>query len=181
MIWVTVSSWSCFCWLYRASPSLAAKNIINLISVLTIWWCPCVESSLVLLEEGVCYDQCIFLAKLYYTLPCYIPYSKAKFACYSRCFLTFYFCIAVPYNEKDIFLGVLVLKGLVGLHRTVQFQLLQHYWLGHRLGLLWYWMVCLGNEQRSFCHFWDCMQVLHFRLLLTMMAIPFLLRDSCPQ
>ena len=25
-------------------------------------------------------------------------------------------------------------------------------------------MVCLGNEQRSFCHFWDCTQVLHFRL-----------------
>ena len=65
MIWATVSSWSCFCWLYRASPSLAAKNIINLISVLNIWWCPCVESSLVLLEEGVCYDQRIFLAKLY--------------------------------------------------------------------------------------------------------------------
>ena len=65
MIWATVSSWSCFCWLYRASPSLAAKNIINLILMLTIWWCPCVESSLVLLEEGVCYDQCILLAKLY--------------------------------------------------------------------------------------------------------------------
>ena len=43
-------------WLYRASPSLAAKNIINLISVLAIWWCPRVESSLVLLEEDVCYD-----------------------------------------------------------------------------------------------------------------------------
>ena len=27
MIWATVNSWSCFCWLYRASPSLAAKNI----------------------------------------------------------------------------------------------------------------------------------------------------------
>ena len=65
MIWATVSSWSRFCWLYRASPSLAAKKIIHLISVLTIWWCPCVESSLVLLEEGICYDQCIFLAKLY--------------------------------------------------------------------------------------------------------------------
>ena len=65
MIWATVNSQSCFCWLYRASPSLAAKNIINLISVLTIRWCPCVESSLVLLEEGVCYDQCILLAKLY--------------------------------------------------------------------------------------------------------------------
>ena len=36
MIWATVSSWSFFCWLYRVFPSLAAKNIINLISVLTI-------------------------------------------------------------------------------------------------------------------------------------------------
>ena len=25
------------------------------------WWCPCIESSLVLLEEDVCYDQCILL------------------------------------------------------------------------------------------------------------------------
>ena len=41
MIWATVSSQSCFCWLYRASPSLTAKNIINLISVFPIWWCPC--------------------------------------------------------------------------------------------------------------------------------------------
>ena len=47
MVWATVSSWSCFCWLCRASPSLAAKNIINLIPVLTIWWCPCVESCVV--------------------------------------------------------------------------------------------------------------------------------------
>ena len=46
MVWATASSWSCFCWLYRASLSLAAKNIINLILVLTIWWCPCIESSL---------------------------------------------------------------------------------------------------------------------------------------
>ena len=38
MIWATVSSWSCFCWLYGASPSLATKNIINLILVSTIWW-----------------------------------------------------------------------------------------------------------------------------------------------
>ena len=44
---------------------------------------------------------------------------------------------------------VLVLEYLVGLHRTVQLQLLQHYWSGHRLGLLWYWMVCLGNRDHS--------------------------------
>ena len=82
-----------------------------------------------------------------------ILYFKAKFACYSRCFLTSYFCISVPYNEKDIFFGVLILEGLVGLHRTIQLQLLQPYWSEHRLGLLWHWMVCLGNKQRSFCHF----------------------------
>ena len=35
MIWATVSSWFWFCWLHRASPSLAAKNILNLILVLT--------------------------------------------------------------------------------------------------------------------------------------------------
>ena len=64
MIWATISPRSCFCWLYRVFPSLAAKNIINLILVLTIWWCPCVESSLVLLEEGVCYDQHVLLTKL---------------------------------------------------------------------------------------------------------------------
>ena len=50
-----------FCWLCRTSPSSDAKNIINLISVLTIWWCPRAESSLVLSEEGVCYDQCVLL------------------------------------------------------------------------------------------------------------------------
>ena len=41
MIWTTVSSQSCLCWLCRASPSLTAKNIFNLILVLTIWGCPC--------------------------------------------------------------------------------------------------------------------------------------------
>ena len=29
---------------------------------------------------------------------------------------------------------MLVLEGLVGLHRTIQLQLLQHYWLGHTHG-----------------------------------------------
>ena len=64
-------------------------------------------------------------------------------------FLDFYFysCIPAPYNEKDIFFWVLVLKGLVGLHRTIQLQLFQRYWLGHRLGLLWYRMVCLGTNR----------------------------------
>ena len=78
---------------------VSSKQNINLIFVLAIWWSPCVESSIVLLVEGVCYDQCVLLVKLYYPFPCFILYSKAKFACYSRCFLTSYFCIPVPCNE----------------------------------------------------------------------------------
>ena len=72
------------------------------------------------------------------------------------------FAFHFPIMKRTSFLGVL--EGLVGLHKTIQLQLLQHYCLRHRLGLPWYWMVCLGNEQRSFCRFWDCIQVLHFRL-----------------
>ena len=30
---------------------------------------------------------------------------------------------------------MLVLEGLVGLRRTIQLQLVQRYWLGHRLGV----------------------------------------------
>ena len=33
---------------------------------------------------------------------------------------------------------MLVLKDLVGLHRTVQLQLLQRYWLGHTLDIEWF-------------------------------------------
>ena len=116
MIWATVSFQSCFCWLYRASPSLVEKNIINLILVLTIWWCPRVESSLVLLEDSVCYDQSILLAKLCYPLPWFILYSKAKFACYSRYLLTSYVCIPSTLWWKGYLFLVLVLGGL---HRTI--------------------------------------------------------------
>ena len=73
------------------------------------------------------------------------------------------FAFQSPIMKGQLF-WVLVLKGLVGLHRTIQLQLLQHYWLGHRLDHHDIGMVCLGNEQRSFCHFWDCTQVLHFGL-----------------
>ena len=61
--------------------------------------------------------------------------------------MTSYFCIPVPYNEKDIFFWVLVLDGLVGLHRTIQLPLLQRCWLGHRLGLL----LSFSNMTRSPC------------------------------
>ena len=163
MIWATVSSWCCFCWLYRASPSLAAKNIINLILILTMWWHPCVESSLVLLEEGVCltsafsWQNSVSLDLLRFVL-------QDQTGLLLQVFLDSLLLHSSPLWWKGYLLGVLILEVLIGLHRTIQPQLLQHYWSGYRLGLLWYWMVCLGNKQRSFCHFWDHIQVLHLRL-----------------
>ena len=181
MIWATVSSWSCFCWLCRASPSLAAKNIISLISVLTIWWCPCVESSLVLFREGVCSDQCISWQNHGSLCPALFCTPKAKFACYSRYLLTSCFCIPVPYEEKDIFFWVLVLEGLIDLHRTVKLRLLQRYWSGHRLGLPCYWWFSLEMSRDHSVIFEIAPSTAFQTLLLTMRSTPFLLRDSCPQ
>ena len=64
-------------------------------------------------------------------------------------FLDFLLLHSSPLKWKGHLFWVLVLKALVGIHRIVQLQLLQHYWSWHRLGLLWYWMVCLGNKDHS--------------------------------
>ena len=129
MVWATVSSRSFLCWLHGASPSSAAKNIIHLILVLTIWWYACVELSLVLLVKGVCYDQCVLFAKLCWPLPCFILYSKAKLACDSRYLLTSWlptFAFQSSMMKRTSFFLVSVLEGLVGLHRTIQIHLLRH-------------------------------------------------------
>ena len=45
---------------------------------------------------------------------------------------------------------MLVLEGLVDIHRTVQLQLFQPYWLGHRLGLLYIeWFALEMNRDHS--------------------------------
>ena len=148
MIWATVSSQSCFADLYRASPSLAANNINNLI-VLTFCWCPYVECSLVLLEESVCYDQWIFLAKLLVFVMLHSVF-QGQICLLLQVFLDFLLVHSSPLWWKGHLFLVLVLKGLVGLHRTIQLQLLQRYWLGHRLGLLWYeWFALETNRDHS--------------------------------
>ena len=52
-----------------------------------------------------------------------------------------------PLWWKGCLFRLLVLEGLIGLHGTFQLQLLQSYWLGHRLGILWYWMVGLETNR----------------------------------
>ena len=179
MIRATVIPRSCFCWLYRASPSSTTKNRINLISVLTIWWCPHVET-LLFVGKGCFAMTTVFSWQNSVSLcPASFCIPRPNLPVTPGISWLSTFAFQSPMMKKTSFL-VLVLEGLVGLHRTSWLQLLQYQWLGHRLGLLWCWMVCLGNEPKSFFCFWDCTQELHFGLLLTMRAIPFLLRDSCP-
>ena len=169
-----------FCWIYRASPSSATKNIINLISVLTVYWCSCVELSCVvgkgcLLWSGYSLDKTLLSFALLYS----VLYGQTCLSFWIS--LDFLLLCSNPLWWKGYLFLVLVLEVLVGLHRNSQLQILRPQWLGHKLGLLWCWMLCLGNEPRELCHFWDCTPVPHFWLLLTVRATQFLLRDSCPQ
>ena len=76
---------------------------------------------------------------------------------------------------------MLVLKGLVGLHRNVQLQLLQCYWLGHRLGLLDIeWFALETNRDHSIV-FEIASKYCVLDSFVDQMATRFLLRDSCPQ
>ena len=150
MIWATVTSRSCFCWLNRASPSSATKNIISLTSVLTVMSVYRVVSCFV---ERKC-----LLWPVHFSSQNSVRLCSTSF-CIPRPNLPVTpgvwlptFAFQSPIMKRISFGGVSS-KGLVGLHRTVQLQLLQHYWLGHRLGLLWYWMVFLGKKQSSFCLF----------------------------
>ena len=83
-------------------------------------------------------------------------------------------------HQETLFFLVLVLEGIIGLHRTGQLQLLQHQWLGYRLGLLWYLMVCLGNKPRSFYCFWGYTQVLPFRFFCWLWGILLSSRGFLP-
>ena len=78
-----------------------------------------------LLEECVCYDQCILLEKL---LAFALLHSvlQDQICLLLQVSLDFLLCIPVSYNEKDIFFWGVSFEGLGGLHRTAQLQLLQH-------------------------------------------------------
>ena len=164
MIWATVSSRSFFFWwLYKASLFLSEKNTINLILVLDHLLMSIFRAVIFgLSQKCICYDQHVLMKNSVILCSASIWTSRPKFR-YSRYLLTSYFCIPMSCNEKDLF-SVLILEGVVYLHKTHQIQLLQHQYLGHSLGLLWRWMICHGNEPKSFCCFWDCTQVLHFGL-----------------
>ena len=161
MIWTTVSSWSCFCWLHRTSPSCSKEYnqsdfgidhlVMSLYSVFS-----CVKRVFAMTSVFSWQISIILCPASFWT-------PRPNLHVTPGISWLPIFAFQSPIVKRTSFWGVSSRRSL-GLHRTVQLQLLQHYWSGHRLGLLWHWKVCLGNEQRSFCRFLYCIQVLHFRL-----------------
>ena len=115
-------------------------------------------------------------------LPCFILYSKAKLACYSRYVLTSYFCIPVPYNEKDIFFGCQFQKISFRSSQNCSTSASSALVVGAQT-----WITVILNSLPwkqteiilSFLRLHSSIAL--WTLLLTMMATPFLLRDSYPQ
>ena len=63
------------------------------------------------LEEGVCYDQCVLLAKLLaFALLYLVPQGQPCLLL--QISLDSYFCIPVPYDEKDIILFLFLFFGV---------------------------------------------------------------------
>ena len=77
----------------------------------------------------------VFSWQNYEPLLCFILNSKVKLACCLRYLLTSYLHFNPLWWKGHPFL-VLVLEGVVGLHRSSQFQLLWHQWFSHSHGLL---------------------------------------------
>ena len=121
------------------------------------------------------------LAKLCQPLPCFILYSKAKLVCYSRYLLTSYFCIPIPIMKRTSFFGVSSRrpwrssKNHSNSASTVLIVGTQTQIIVILNGLPW-------KRTETILLFLRLHPSAAFQtLLLTMMATPFLLRDSCPQ
>ena len=80
---------------------------------------------------------------------------------------------------------MLVLEGLVGLHRTIQLQLFQHYWSVHKCIDLDYcdieWFALETNRDRSVIFEIASKYCILDSFIDHDGHTPFFLRDSCPQ
>ena len=90
------------------------------------------------LEKDVCYGQCVLLVKLKRAFDLLYFVLQWQICLLLQVSLDFLLLHSNPLWWKGHILWVLVLEGLVGIHRTIQLQPLLYYWLGDRLGLLWY-------------------------------------------
>ena len=131
-------------------------------------------------EEGVCYDRCILLAKLLaFALLHFV--LQGKTCLLLQVCLYFCFCIPAPCNEKDIFFGFSSRRS----HRSSERHSTSAS-LASVVGTQTWITVILNGLPWKRTDFILSFLRLHSHpacqtLLLTMMATPFIPRDSCPQ
>ena len=128
----------------QSAPGLLSADSIELVCiwlqriqsiwflVLTIWWCPCVESYVV--RIGCLLWPVRSLGKTRLAFALLHSVIQGKICLLLQLFLDFLLLHCSPLEWRGHLFWVLVLKDLVGLHKTIQLQFLQRYWLGHRLG-----------------------------------------------
>ena len=181
MIWATVSSRSCFCWLVYSFSIFGCKeynqfdfSIDHLVmSIYRLMSCFVGRGCFLWSVHSLCKTLLAF-ALLHFVL-------QGQTCLLFQVFLDSLLLHSSPLWWKEYNFWVLVLEGLVGLRRAIQLQLLWHYWLGHTWitvilnGLPWKGteiiLLCLRLHPHT--AFWT--------ILLTMRAAPFLVRNSCPQ
>ena len=163
MIWATVSSRSCFfadcielfhfgCKEYNQSDFGIDHLVMSMCRDLS-----CVVGRGCLLWPVHSHDKTLLaFALIHFVL-------QGQICLLLQVFLDFLLLHSSPLWWKGHLLGVLVLESLVVVHRTIQLQLLQHYWSGDTLitvilnGLPWKWTKIILSFLRLH-------PVLHFRL-----------------
>ena len=122
MIWAMISSHSCFSdctellhlWLKKYNQSI-------LISVLTVWWCPCVVFSCVV-GRGYLLWLVHSLGKTLVAFALLHSVLQGQIFLLLQVLLDFLLLHSSPLWLKGHFWGVLILEGLVGLQRTFNFS-----------------------------------------------------------
>ena len=123
-----------------------------------------------LLGEGVCYDQCVLLVKLL-AFALFHFVVQGKFACYLRYLWLPIFAFHSPIMKRISFLDV-ILEGLLVPIEPFNFSFFSITGWGIYLDYCDIEWFALEMDRDHPVVFWDFIQVLHFRLLLTMKATP---------
>ena len=162
MISAIVSYRSCFCWLYRASPILAAKKYnqydfgVDHLVRATCRVFSCVVGRGCLLWPVCSLGKTLLAFVLLYSV------LRGQICLLLQVFLDFLLLHSSPLYWKGHISWMLVLEGLVGLHKPLNFSFFSI--TGRGIDLDYYDIEWFALEMWSFCHFWDCIQVLHFGL-----------------
>ena len=179
MIWARVSFWSCFCWLYSAFPSWLQK-------ISSVWFQCWPSGDVHVYSLLLCCWKRVFGMKSVFSWQNSISLCPVSF-CTPRPNLPVtpgiswlaIFAFQSPIMKRTSFLGVRS-RRFVGLHRTIKLQLFSITGRGIDLDycdIEWFALETEIILSLLRLH----LNTVFWTLWFTMMAIPFLLRDSCPQ